>query len=191
MSSTPHWSFYCYSNPGQFSKRITSGSPKVPKSWRKHTPRTDNAQGARCCNRPHQLRLASKRPAGTPPFERGWERVWKAASTRPSTCNLAVQPERWRRSADRVSRVSAALAAELNLKLPDAPWHAYRDRLAALLAALSIYTATLGKMALDVALMMQFEVSRSCRTWWQRPRRFLRHATQTQSHSLPFDHCKR
>jgi 3-carboxy-cis,cis-muconate cycloisomerase len=55
--------------------------------------------------------------------------------------------------------VSEALAAELGLQLPDAPWHGYRDRIAALLAALSIYTATLGKMALDIALLMQFEVA--------------------------------
>lgn len=54
--------------------------------------------------------------------------------------------------------VSEALASELDLKLPDAPWHGYRDRLAALMAALSIYTASLGKIALDVALLMQFEV---------------------------------
>jgi 3-carboxy-cis,cis-muconate cycloisomerase len=54
--------------------------------------------------------------------------------------------------------VSLALASELGLKLPDAPWHGYRDRLAALMAALSIYTATIGKMALDIALLMQFEV---------------------------------
>ena len=54
--------------------------------------------------------------------------------------------------------VSEALASELGLKLPDAPWHGYRDRLAALMAALSIYAATLGKMALDIALLMQFEV---------------------------------
>ena len=54
--------------------------------------------------------------------------------------------------------VSEALASELGLKLPDAPWHAHRDRLAALMAALSLYTASLGKAALDVALLMQFEV---------------------------------
>jgi len=54
--------------------------------------------------------------------------------------------------------VSEALASELGLRLPDAPWHAYRDRLAALMAAVSIYTASLGKVALDVALLMQFEV---------------------------------
>ena len=54
--------------------------------------------------------------------------------------------------------VSEALASEVGLKLPDGPWHGYRDRLAALMAALSIYTASLGKIALDVALLMQFEV---------------------------------
>ena len=54
--------------------------------------------------------------------------------------------------------VSEALAAELELRCPDAPWHGHRDRLAALLAALSIYTASLGKMALDIALLMQYEV---------------------------------
>ena len=54
--------------------------------------------------------------------------------------------------------VSEALAQELSLNLPDAPWHVHRDRIAALLAALSIYTANLGKMALDIALLMQYEV---------------------------------
>jgi 3-carboxy-cis,cis-muconate cycloisomerase len=54
--------------------------------------------------------------------------------------------------------VSQVLAGELQLKCPDAPWHAHRDRLAALMAALSIYTASLGKMALDIALLMQCEV---------------------------------
>lgn len=56
---------------------------------------------------------------------------------------------------ERGLEVSAALAAELDLPLPDAPWHGFRDRLAALFAAMSIYTGTLGKMALDVALLMQ------------------------------------
>ncbi|MEO8052113.1 MAG: 3-carboxy-cis,cis-muconate cycloisomerase [Acidobacteriota bacterium] len=54
--------------------------------------------------------------------------------------------------------VLEALAEELGLKCPDAPWHAHPDRLGALLAALSIYTASLGKMALDIALLMQHEV---------------------------------
>jgi 3-carboxy-cis,cis-muconate cycloisomerase len=59
---------------------------------------------------------------------------------------------------DRGIAVSEALAEELGLKCPDAPWHAHRDRLAALMAALSIYAGSLGKMALDIALLMQFEV---------------------------------
>jgi 3-carboxy-cis,cis-muconate cycloisomerase len=59
---------------------------------------------------------------------------------------------------DRGVAVSEALAEELNLQCPDAPWHGHRDRLAALMAALGIYTASLGKMALDIALLMQFEV---------------------------------
>lgn len=60
---------------------------------------------------------------------------------------------------DRGLAVSEALAQELSLKLPDAPWHTHRDRLAALLAALSVYTASLGKMAVDIALLMQHEVA--------------------------------
>jgi 3-carboxy-cis,cis-muconate cycloisomerase len=59
---------------------------------------------------------------------------------------------------DRGAAVADVLALELNLKCPDAPWHGHRDRLAALMAALSIYTASLGKMALDIALLMQHEV---------------------------------
>ena len=59
---------------------------------------------------------------------------------------------------DRGMDVSEALASELGLPLPDAPWHGYRDRLAALMAALSIFTASLGKIALDIALLMQYEV---------------------------------
>lgn len=55
--------------------------------------------------------------------------------------------------------VSEALAEELSLRLPDAPWHTHRDRFGALLAALSVYTASLGKMALDVSLLMQHEAS--------------------------------
>jgi 3-carboxy-cis,cis-muconate cycloisomerase len=59
---------------------------------------------------------------------------------------------------DRGIAVSETLSQELGLPCPDAPWHGHRDRLAALLAALSIYTASLGKMALDLALLMQHEV---------------------------------
>ncbi len=54
--------------------------------------------------------------------------------------------------------VAEALAAELQLALPDAPWHAHRERLAAIVTALAIYMASLGKMARDIALLMQHEV---------------------------------
>jgi len=55
--------------------------------------------------------------------------------------------------------VSQALAAELHLREPAAPWHAYPDDLAALMAALGIYAGSLGKMALDISLLMQAEVA--------------------------------
>jgi 3-carboxy-cis,cis-muconate cycloisomerase len=55
--------------------------------------------------------------------------------------------------------VAAELARELGLSCPDAPWHAHRDRLAALVAAWGIHAGVLGKMARDISLLMQFEIS--------------------------------
>jgi 3-carboxy-cis,cis-muconate cycloisomerase len=55
--------------------------------------------------------------------------------------------------------VAAELARELRLPDPGAPWHTHRDRLAALVAACGIHTGILGKIARDVALLMQHEVS--------------------------------
>ena len=54
--------------------------------------------------------------------------------------------------------VATSLAAELSLTCPPAPWHAHRDRLADLVCACGIYTASIGKIARDVSLLMQFEV---------------------------------
>ena len=51
------------------------------------------------------------------------------------------------------------LAALLDLPLPDAPWHTHRDRLAEVAAALAILAGTCGKIARDVALLMQTEVA--------------------------------
>lgn len=59
---------------------------------------------------------------------------------------------------DRGPDVASALGRELELPVPAAPWHAHRDRLAALLGALGVYTASLGKVATDVMLLMQAEV---------------------------------
>ncbi len=85
------------------------------------------------------------------------------------------------RAGGRGIAVSEALAAELQLKCPDAPWHGHRDRLAALMAALSIYTASLGKMALDIALLMQFEVGEAAEAGRGWKGRVVHHAAQTQS----------
>ena len=89
---------------------------------------------------------------------RGWERV--ASRFDESACvQFGGASGTLAALGDRGMPVGEALSQELGLKLPDAPWHGHRDRLAALMAALSIYTGTLGKMALDIALLMQFEVA--------------------------------
>jgi 3-carboxy-cis,cis-muconate cycloisomerase len=54
--------------------------------------------------------------------------------------------------------VTNRLAALLDLPVPDAPWHTHRDRLAEVAAALGILAGTCGKIARDVALLMQSEV---------------------------------
>lgn len=55
-------------------------------------------------------------------------------------------------------QVGQALAEQLGLAYPEAPWHAHRDRLAALVAACGVQCGSLGKMARDIALLMQSEV---------------------------------
>lgn len=55
--------------------------------------------------------------------------------------------------------VGQKLAEELDLAYPEGPWHTHRDRLAALLCACGILTGSLGKMARDLSLLMQTEVS--------------------------------
>ena len=59
---------------------------------------------------------------------------------------------------DRGPDVSRALAADLGLRNPEAPWHTHRDRLGSLVSACGLYTATLGKIARDISLLMQDEV---------------------------------
>jgi len=49
-------------------------------------------------------------------------------------------------------------AAELGLREPDVPWHTARTPLAELAGALDLAAGTLGKVALDVALLAQTEV---------------------------------
>lgn len=54
--------------------------------------------------------------------------------------------------------VQEGVADRLGLACPSAPWHAHRERLASLVGALAVYVGTLGKMAGDIALLMQAEV---------------------------------
>jgi 3-carboxy-cis,cis-muconate cycloisomerase len=58
----------------------------------------------------------------------------------------------------RALEVAARLAESLGLALPDLPWHAHRDRLAEVATTLGLLAGTLGKIATDVALLMQTEV---------------------------------
>jgi len=59
---------------------------------------------------------------------------------------------------DRGLDVQAALMQELGLGQPEIAWHTMRDRIAEVGCFLGLVTGTLGKIALDVKLMMQTEV---------------------------------
>ncbi len=55
--------------------------------------------------------------------------------------------------------VSDRVAALLDLPMADAPWHSHRDRLAEIASVFAILAGTCGKIARDVALLMQSEVA--------------------------------
>lgn len=55
--------------------------------------------------------------------------------------------------------VAEALAADLKLALPATPWHGARDRVVEFGTVLALLTGTLGKMARDIALLMQADVA--------------------------------
>lgn len=59
---------------------------------------------------------------------------------------------------DRGLDVAIAFAKELDLPLPDGPWHTHRDRLGDVATALALLAGSCGKIARDVALLMQTEV---------------------------------
>jgi len=60
---------------------------------------------------------------------------------------------------DRGIAVSKALARELDLPEATLPWHAQRDRVVEVAATLGLLAGTLGKIGLDVALLMQSDVA--------------------------------
>jgi 3-carboxy-cis,cis-muconate cycloisomerase len=90
-------------------------------------------------------------------LSRGWTRLTSAYT---DACVLQFGGAAGTLAAlgERGLAVSRELALELQLPEPDAPWHSHRDRLAWLIAACGVYTGTLGKIARDVALLMQHEV---------------------------------
>ncbi len=55
-------------------------------------------------------------------------------------------------------KVQAALMQELGLGQPEIAWHTVRDRIAEVGAFLALLTGTLGKISMDVKLLMQTEV---------------------------------
>jgi 3-carboxy-cis,cis-muconate cycloisomerase len=55
--------------------------------------------------------------------------------------------------------VQSALMAELDLGEPEIAWHTVRDRIAEVGCFLGLVTGTLGKLAMDVKLLMQTEVA--------------------------------
>lgn len=59
---------------------------------------------------------------------------------------------------DKGIAVAEALGARLDLRVPEMPWHTERDRICEIAAALGVTTATLGKLARDIALLSQSEV---------------------------------
>jgi 3-carboxy-cis,cis-muconate cycloisomerase len=56
-------------------------------------------------------------------------------------------------------KVQAALMAELGLGEPEIAWHTVRDRIGEVGCFLGLLTGTLGKIAMDVKLLMQTEVA--------------------------------
>jgi 3-carboxy-cis,cis-muconate cycloisomerase len=58
----------------------------------------------------------------------------------------------------RALEVESLLAGALGLAVPDLPWHAHRDRVVEVATTLGLLVGTLGKIATDVALLMQTEV---------------------------------
>ena len=88
---------------------------------------------------------------------RGWRRV-ESASREAAVLQFGGASGTLASLGDRGLDVSRALADDLGLRNPEAPWHTQRDRLGSLVSACGLYTATLGKIARDISLLMQDEV---------------------------------
>jgi 3-carboxy-cis,cis-muconate cycloisomerase len=104
---------------------------------------------------PITLGLKLARYAGA--LARGWARA-EAALDAAALLQFGGASGTLAALGNRGPDVARVLADAFVLKVPPAPWHTDRDRIAALMTALGIYTGTLGKIARDLALLMQDEV---------------------------------
>ena len=91
------------------------------------------------------------------PAARGWRRLngaWESALV------LQLGGAAGTRAAfgAQAAAIADALARDLGLRAAP-PWHTDRDRLGTLIGSCGVYTATLGKIARDIALLMQVEVA--------------------------------
>jgi 3-carboxy-cis,cis-muconate cycloisomerase len=93
-------------------------------------------------------------------LRRGWER-FERAHVAAMVVQLGGASGTLAAFGDRGLDVLEAVARELDLAAPPGAWHTDRDRLAAVLTSAGIYTATLGKIARDLSLLMQDEVGES------------------------------
>lgn len=91
------------------------------------------------------------------PIARGWKRL-DAAFDSALVLELGGATGTLAAFGDRGPAIADALAKRLGLGSTGVPWHTQRDRLAAVVSASGIYCASLGKMARDIALLMQDEV---------------------------------
>ena len=74
------------------------------------------------------------------------------------SANSAAPPARWPRSAAGGMEMQAGLMKELGLGQPVIAWHTVRDSIAEVGCFLGLVAGTLGKISIDVKLMMQTEV---------------------------------
>ena len=75
------------------------------------------------------------------------------------SASLPAPPARCRRSAPTASKCRKALMSELKLGQPEIAWHTVRDRIGEVGCFLGLVTGTLGKISMDVKLLMQTEVA--------------------------------
>jgi 3-carboxy-cis,cis-muconate cycloisomerase len=100
--------------------------------------------------------LGLKIAGWTAPIVRSWRRLHRAWE---SAMVIQLGGAAGTRAAlgDQGTAIADAMARALGLR-PAVPWHTDRDRLGALVAGCGLYVAALGKVARDVALLMQAEV---------------------------------